>query len=188
MGAAEKLATWGDLLTAPGNRRAEVLGGELRLSPRPLPAHGRIQAALGGSLGGPFDYGVGGPGGWWIVIEPDVRLGDHDIVSPDLVGWRRERVPTFPNVRPVDTRPDWICEVLSPSTARIDRTRKSDLYLRHGVPFYWLVDPVARVVEALRASDGCWIRLGAWTEGDSAGIPPFSAVPLAVGRLFPPQR
>ncbi len=141
---------------------------------------------LSADLGGPFDLGRGGPGGWWIVVEPDVRFGVNDIASPDLAGWLRARMPTFPTERPIDEAPDWICEVLSPATARRDRTIKANLYLRGGVSYYWLIDPDLRTLEALEAHGGAWIRRGAWGDGEKAAIPPFAAVTLTISDLFPP--
>lgn len=183
-----RLAGWDDILRAPENLKAEVVAGELELPPRPRPAHSRTQFLLGHRLAGPFDDGEDGPGGWWFLFEPDIELGAHDIVNPDLVGWRRSTLPEFPEERPIRVRPDWVCEISSPSTARRDRITKADLYLRAGVPHYWLVDPEARTLEALEASQGRWLRLGAWTDGDRAAIPPFEAVPMDVGSMFPPQR
>jgi Uma2 family endonuclease len=183
---AAKLHGWQDILAVPEGLKAEVLGGELFTMPRPHPRHGAVQAVLSAEIVGPFHVGRGGPGGWWIPIEPDVFFGPHDIVSPDLVGWRRERVPSFPDEQPISIRPDWICEVLSPRTARRDRTAKSDLYLRAGVPHYWLVDPEARTLEAFELEKEGWLRLGAWSEGDQARIPPFDAIEIEVGELFPP--
>ncbi|MGD2114698.1 MAG: Uma2 family endonuclease [Acidobacteriota bacterium] len=178
---------WEDILAAPEDLTAEVLGGELITSPRPHPRHGRVQAVMSAELSGPFDVGRGGPGGWWILIEPDVAFGAHDIVAPDLVGWRRKRMPAFPDEQPIFARPDWICEVLSPRTAGRDRTAKADLYLRAGVPHYWLVDPQARTLEAFEREDDRWARLGAWSDGDDAAIPPFDAIEIPVGDLFPPE-
>jgi Uma2 family endonuclease len=182
----KRLAGWEDLAALPEGGKAEVLAGELQVFPRPRPAHGRTQAAISGSLWPPFDHGTSGPGGWWIVIEPDVQFGPHDIVNPDLVGWRRERMPAFPEVQPIAIVPDWVCEVVSPRTARRDRTVKADLYLRSGVPHYWLVDIDLRAIEALEAHSGRWVRLGAWSDGERARIPPFDAIEIEVGSLFPP--
>lgn len=106
---ARRAATWEDLLQTPDDGRTyEVLDGQLEALPRPLPRHGRVQARLASKLSGPFDPGEGGPGGWWLIIEPDVRLTPHQIVVPDLVGWRRERLPDFPEGRPMDVVPDWV--------------------------------------------------------------------------------
>ncbi len=179
-------AGWQEILDAPEGVKAEVIGGELILSPRPRPAHGRGQAALAVNVSGPFDLGRGGPGGWWILIEPDVLFGDHDIVSPDFVGWRRYRLPVLPDEAPVAVVPNWVCEILSPSTACRDRTIKSDLYLEAGVPYYWLLDMDQRTLEAYEAQAGRWVRLGAWTDGDIVRIAPFDAIELEVGTLFPP--
>ncbi|MCU0292907.1 MAG: Uma2 family endonuclease [Thermoanaerobaculaceae bacterium] len=183
--SARKLATYADIAHLPEGTNVEVLDGEVVLTPRSVAAHGRAQMALSHGVGGPFDIDDD-PGGWWIVIEPEVELSRHDIYIPDLAGWRRSRVPVLPDTRPVRIVPDWVCEVTSPSTGRNDRVRKADGYLRGGVPHYWLVDLESRTLEAWEARDGAWVRLGAWTEDDSARIPPFDAVELHIGRLFPP--
>ncbi len=182
-------AGWEDILAAPGDVKAEVLGGDLILHPRPLAPHGLTQAALTGELSRPYYRGIGGPGGWWFVIEPDVAFGAHDIVAPDLAGWRRERMPVLATERPVLLAPDWVCEVVSPSSARRDRIHKAGLYLSGGVPYYWLLDEGLRSLEAFEAQAGRWVRLGAWTDGDTASVPPFEAVQLEIACLFavPPQ-
>ncbi len=184
---ATRLRGWADILAAPEELKAEILGGELVTSPRPHPRHAFTQAELSTDIAGAFQRGRGGPGGWWILIEPDVSFGPHDIVAPDLVGWRRARVPAFPEEQPIAIRPDWICEVLSPRTASRDRTAKSDLYLRSAVPHYWLADPEARTLEVFELEEGRWLRLGAWGDGDRARVPPFDAIELEVGALFPPE-
>lgn len=178
-------AGWAEILAAPEGLEAEVIGGELWTHPRPRPEHGLAQFSIAFSLGR-FGIGRGGPGGWWLINEVDVFFGPHDIVNPDVAGWRRERVPEFPRERPIAIRPDWVCEVLSPSTARRDRLHKASLYLDHGVPWYWLVDTDNRLLEAFEASDGRWLRHGAWSDADVTRVPPFDAVELAVGDLFPP--
>ncbi len=181
-----RLASWQDILDAPEGLKAEVIDGELLLHPRPHLEHGRSQAILSGRLSPPFDLGNGGPGGWWIVVEPDVLFGDHDIVSPDLAGWRRSALPELPKEQPISTPPDWVCEVISPTSARRDRITKTALYLSRGVPYYWLIDPELRSLEALRAERGRWVLLGAWTDGHHVAVPPFEAVDIDVGSLFPP--
>jgi Uma2 family endonuclease len=188
---ARKLATWEDLAALPEDVRAEVIGGALITSPSALPRHARAQRALGGFVGRAFDDddGRGGPGGWWILLEVDVRLAPHEIVRPDLSGWRRERIPSPWDTRPIDVVPDWVCEVLSPSNAVQDRVRKRELYARHRVGYYWLVDPDARTLEALRleVATGVWIEVGAYDDSAVARISPFEAIELEVGRLFPPE-
>lgn len=179
-------ASWQDILDAPEGLKAEVIAGELLLHPRPRLEHGRSQAILSSHLSPPFDLGNGGPGGWWIVVEPDVLFGEHDIVSPDLAGWRRSTLPELPNEQPISTPPDWVCEVISPTSARRDRITKTSLYLTGGVSYYWLIDPELRSLEALRADGGRWTLLGAWTDGHHVAVPPFEAVELDVGSLFPP--
>ena len=184
---ARRLATWEDLIATPEDgRKYEILTGTLEALPSPLPGHCFAQGVLVSELHAPFFGGRGGPGGWWILIEPDIFLGVNDIVSPDLVSWRRERVPAFPATRPITTVPDWIAEVLSPSNERRDRVHKAELYLTAGVPFYWIVDVSERTLEAYRSHQGVWMRLGAWTDGDAPRISPFEAIELDVGSLFPP--
>lgn len=186
---APKLATYEDLLSLSDDVRAEILGGRVITSPAPLPRHSRVQRALGRFVGGPFDDddGHGGPGGWWIFVEVDIRLTPNDVVRPDLVGFRRERLPRPGSVRPIDVIPDWICEIASPSTAAFDRVAKRTLYARHGVPYYWIVDPEARIIEAMELSGGRWLELGAYEETAEARIPPFGDLVLEVGRLFLPR-
>ncbi len=179
-------AGWEDILAASEDLKAEVVDGELHTLPRPRFVHGLAQSSLSSLLGPPFAFGRGGPGGWWLVTEPDVAFGPHDIVGPDLVGWRKARMPVPPTERPITLDPDWICEVLSPSTARRDRLVKADLYLRAGVPHYWLIDPEARLLEAYESQAGRWVRLGGWESGPAA-IPPFEAVEIDVTHLFPPE-
>jgi Uma2 family endonuclease len=187
---ARKLATWDDLLGLPKDVRAEVVAGVVVTPPAPLPRHARAQRALGRFVGGPFDDddGRGGPGGWWILLEVDVRLGPNDIVRPDLAGWLRHRLQEPWDVRPIDVVPDWIGEVLSRSNAAHDRVRKRELYARAGVPYYWIIDPDAHTLEALRLDPATrtWIEVGAYGDASTARIAPFEAIELEVQRLFPP--
>jgi Uma2 family endonuclease len=184
-----RLATYADLLALPDDVRAEVLAGTIVTAPAPLPRHANVQRAAGRFLGGPFhdDDGRGGPGGWWIFAEVDVALGPHDMVRPDLSGWRRERLVRPGTVRPIEVVPDWVCEVVSPSTAARDRVTKRSLYARAGIPHYWLIDPEARVLEALSLRDGVWVESGVYDDSATARIPPFEAIELEVGRLFLPR-
>ncbi len=184
---ARRLATWADLVETPDDGRVwEVLGGNLEAQPRPRPGHGHTQGLLFAELAGPFYRGRGGPGGWWFVIEPDVEFDPHEIVAPDIAGWRREHMAVLPDQRPVRVRPDWLCEIASPSNRWRDRGHKADLYVRCGVPHYWIVDPDERTLEAFEAKAGAWVRLGAWSDGDTPRIPPFEAIEVDVGGLFTP--
>jgi Uma2 family endonuclease len=186
---AGRLATYDDLLTLSQDVRAEVIAGQVVTQPAPLPRHSRPQRSLSRFIGGPYDDddGRGGPGGWWILAEVDVRFGPHDVVRPDLSGWRRNRLPAPGTMRPIDIVPDWICEVISPSTASYDRVTKRALYSTHGVAFYWLLDPDARTLEALELRAGEWLERGAFDDSSNARIPPFTEIELEVGRLFLPR-
>lgn len=184
-----KLASYADLRALPDGVKGEVLGGDIVTEPAPLPQHSNAQGAARSLLGRPLhdDDGRGGPGGWWIFVEVDVALGPHDIVRPDISGWRRERLVRPGKVRPIDVVPDWVCEVVSPSSAARDRVTKRNLYARCGIPFYWLIDPEARVLEALALRDGVWVETGVFDESATARIAPFEVVELEVGRLFLPR-
>jgi Uma2 family endonuclease len=190
-----KRATYADLLALPEDVRAEIIAGEIVFegengtSPAALPRHSKVQGAARRFLGGPFDDddGRGGPGGWWIFVEVDVALGEHEIVRPDLAGWRRERLPRPGTTCPIDVVPDWVCEIISPSTAARDRVTKRALYARSGVPHYWLIDPETRVLEALALRDGAWVDVGAYDDSATARIAPFEAIELELGRLFLPK-
>ena len=180
---ALRLATWEDLWSLPEGQRAEIVGGQIALLPSPSSHHQILIGNLNSELAPPFmRRRGGGPGGWWIIADVDVALGHHDVVRPDLAGWRWERHPTCPQ-RPVTARPDWVCEVLSPSNARRDRQQKMELYRRAGVEFVWLIDPGLRLLEAYRLTGDLYTRLGAWSE-ETAAIPPFEAVELDVADLF----
>ncbi|CAN5259337.1 hypothetical protein BH09MYX1_BH09MYX1_55840 [soil metagenome] len=189
MDPARRLATYEDLLALPEDARAELLSGTITTSPAPLPRHAKVQANVLRFIGTPFDDddGNGGPGGWWIFQEVDVRLTRHDAVRPDLSGWRRERLSDPWDKRPIDVAPDWVCEVLSPSNVAHDRVTKRHLYAKHGIPFFWLLDPEARTLEALRLDKGVWVDAGTFDETSIARVPPFEAVELVVGRMFPPR-
>ncbi len=188
MSIAPKRATYRDLLALSDEVRAEVLGGEVTLSPAPLPRHSRTQRSLARFIGGPYDDddGLGGPGGWWILLEVDVELEAHEIVRPDLAGWHRDRLPEPWDQRPIGVVPDWICEILSPSNVATDRVFKRNLYARAGVRHYWLVDPTSQTLEALRLEGDRWLELGAYGIEDSIRVEPFIEVELELARIFPP--
>ena len=178
-----KRATYDDVLNAPENKVAEILDGELFLSPRPAPRHSVAASALGMALGNPFHQGAGGPGGWWILDEPELHFGEQVLV-PDLAGWRRERMPAIPDEAFFSLAPDWVCEVLSPSTERIDRGRKLRIYAEAGVPHVWLVKPTDRTLEVLLLRDGAWSIAEVWEDSALVRVPPFEAIELELGRLW----
>jgi Uma2 family endonuclease len=183
MSAAEKRATYADVLAAPAHKVAEILGGELYLSPRPASPHAAAASALGEELGPPFKRGKNGPGGWLLLDEPELHLGD-DIIVPDLGGWRRERLPHVGSEAFITITPDWICEVLSPSTERLDRARKLPIYAREGVRFAWLVNPLLRTLEVLQLEGARWLTLGVHEDDARVRAVPFDAIELELGVLW----
>lgn len=170
-------------MAVPDHQVAEILDGELHVSPRPAPRHALASSRLGGDIIGPFDAGRGGPGGWWILDEPELHLGD-DVVVPDIAGWRRERLPRMPDEGFFAVAPDWICETLSPSTERIDRGKKLGIYAREGVGYLWLVNPTLATLESYRLEGGRWVLLGTHSGHISVRIEPFDAVEIDLSRLW----
>lgn len=174
---ARRRATYEDLCAVPEPLVAEIIDGELITSPRPAPryavAHSAILAQVHGAFGGPL--GANAPGGWWILFAPELHLGD-DVLVPDVAGWRRERMPSIPETAFFPLAPDWVCEVVSPSSGRLDRVRKMPVYARAGVAYVWIVDPIARTIEVFRQDGPRWV-VGATCAGDApARIAPFDAV------------
>ena len=188
MSAPRARATYADLLARPEGERVEVIAGSLVVHPTPMPRHANVKGALSRRIGVPYhdDHGFGGPGGWWIFLEVDVRLSPHDIVRPDLCGWLRSRLAS-PDQRPIDVVPDWCCEIVSPSSVRIDRVIKRRLYAEHGVKHYWIIDPDTRTLEALELRDGLWVELGVYDESSTVAIAPFLEAELIIDRLFLPK-
>jgi Uma2 family endonuclease len=182
---AKRRATYQDVLDAPMHMVAEVVDGELYTHPRPRPRHTVVSSVLGMDLGNAFQRGRGGPGGWLILDEPELHLGpDPDIIVPDLAGWRRERMPELPEEAFFRLAPDWACEVLSTSTAQLDRTRKLPIYARERVPHVWLVDPDGKTLEVLEL-DGDTYRLVATHGGDAVvRAVPFDAIELKLADLW----
>jgi Uma2 family endonuclease len=180
---AHRPATYQDLLDLPAHLVGEIISGRLVTHPRPAPKHARASSILGVEVGGPFDKGSGGPGGWWILDEPEVHFGEHVLV-PDLAGWRRERMPTLPQTAWFELPPDWICEILSPATARADRVEKLPIYAAFGVSHAWLIDPDLQTLEALENREGRWLMLGAFEGQDRVSVAPFDAVGIELGILW----
>jgi len=176
-------ATYQDVLDAPEHRVAELIEGALHLHPRPAPRHARSTSSLGGKLMSPFDFGVDGPEGWWILDESELHLG-ADVLVPDLAGWRRERMPALPEAAWFDLSPDWVCEVPAPSTRAIDLTDKRRLYATAGVARLWFVDPLTRTLEAFALADGAWTLIAALKNADDVCVSPFEAITFPLSALW----
>jgi Uma2 family endonuclease len=184
-----KPATYEDLLAVPDHKVAEILDGELFASPRPALPHARASSALGGEISTRFDRPGGNaenPGGCWILDEPELHLG-NDVVVPDVTGWRRERVPLLPSGAWIEIAPDWVCEVISPSTESIDRGRKLRIYAREGVGHLWLVNPLAKTLEVYRLSDGRWTLLQTFVNDEVVRAEPFGNVSIEMSRWWLPE-
>ena len=181
---AQRRATYQDVLDAPAHQVAEIVDGTLHTHPRPAVPHTRASSSLCAKIGGPFDFDAGGPGGWWILDEPELHLGD-DVLVPDLAGWRRERLPELPDAAYFTLAPDWVCEVLSPSTRRLDLQGKRPVYGREGVAHLWLVDPADRTFEAFELRDREWVLIATAKDEDPVSIRPFEAITFSLGDLWP---
>ncbi len=176
-------ATYADIEALPPNVTGQIIDGVLYAHARPASPHARASSVLGSDLGGPFDRGRGGPGGWLILFEPELHFG-RDVLVPDVAGWRRERMPEMPRVPFFELAPDWVCEVLSPSTAGLDRVKKLAVYLREGVTHLWFVDPEGKTLEVLRREGERYV-VAATFEGDAPiRAEPFDAIELELGALW----
>lgn len=176
-------ATYDDLLALPEHVVGEIIDGELHVSPRPAPRHAVAASVLGGELGPPYHSGRGGPGGWWILDEPELHFG-RDVLVPDLTGWRRLRMASIPDTAYFTLAPDWVCEVVSPKTGRLDRLKKLPLYAREGVGHAWLIDPLQRTLEVMRLEQGRWVIVAVHGEADAVRAEPFEATELNLGLLW----
>ena len=178
-----KPATYADLEALPPETVGELIDGVLYASPRPAVPHAVASSVLGGKLMNPFHLGEGGPGGWFILDEPELHLRE-DVLVPDLGGWRRERMPKPPSTAAVTLAPDWVCEVLSPSTFALDRGAKLPVYAREGVRHVWLLDPLARTLEVFRLEGARYTLLGTHTGLARVRAEPFEALELALSVLW----
>ncbi|HEY4117366.1 MAG TPA: Uma2 family endonuclease [Byssovorax sp.] len=185
MEPAKKLASLADLEALPRGVKGEIIEGVLYTMTRPRPRHQQVVSDIEIDVGAAFRRGRGGPGGWWILVEPGIELPEAAEFSPDLAGWRRERVPELPIDEPLRVVPDWVCEILSPSTTRYDLTVKRPFYARIGVPHHWMVDVEERVLTAYRLEGGRWLEIGVHGDETEARIEPFEAVPLDVKSWWP---
>jgi Uma2 family endonuclease len=182
---AKRRATYEDLLAVPSHLVAEIIDGALVTMPRPASRHAWASMSLGAELHGAFmRRRGGGPGGWILLFEPELHL-HGDVLVPDLAGWRRERMPELPDATAFELAPDWVCEVLSPSTTAIDRAEKLPIYARERVAYVWLVDPRAKTLEAYRLESERWVLLGTWREDAKVRVEPFDALELELAGLWP---
>jgi len=167
------------------NLIGEIIDGRLYAQPRSANPHALAGSGLGMDIGGAYHRGRGGPGGWWILDEPEIHfIRDTEVMVPDLAGWRRERMPRLPRDHRIEVAPDWVCEILSPSTARTDRVIKMPVYARYGVPYLWLVDPLVHTLEAFALHDGRWTVIGLFQEQDLVSVEPFAEIALELGGLW----
>lgn len=173
------------LLALPERITGEIIDGELHTQPRPTGRHVNAELGLGSTLRIPFHKGQGGPGGWWIEAEPEIHfVRDTVVVVPDLAGWRRERMPDIPEDHRFEVVPDWVCEILSPATAKRDRAQKLPLYAEYGVAHAWLVDPIARTLEAFSLQGKNWLLIATMKDDDSVSVPPFDAISFSLADLW----
>jgi len=179
----DRPATYEDLEKLPDNLVAEIVDGELHASPRPSPPHARAGSIVGGLIVPPFDQGRGGPGGWWILYEPELHFG-RDVLVPDWAGWRRSRMSHLPKTAYFPLAPDWVCEILSPSTSSLDRVQKLAIYAREQVAHAWLIDPLARTLEVLRLEHGRWTILSTHAGADVVRAEPFAEIGLELSALW----
>lgn len=177
-------ATYADIEALPANMVGEIIFGVLHAHPRPAPRHGVAAGELQHELTGPFRRGRGGPGGWIFVVEPELHLGPH-VVVPDIAAWTRERLTPFPNTAFIETQPDWLAEILSPSTQAVDRTDKLAVYAAFGVGHCWYVDPIARTLEVFALTDDKWLLAATFKDADPVCAPPFEAHTFALDVLWP---
>ena len=176
-------ATYADIEALPTHVVGQIAFGVLHAHPRPAPRHSRSATAVSGELWNPFERGRGGPGGWVLLVEPELHLGEH-VVVPDIAGWRRERLPRLPDTAYIETPPDWICEVLSPATARFDRTDKLAVYAAFAVKHCWYVDPLARTLEVFALAGDKWLIAQTYKDAEPVAAPPFEVHSFALDVLW----
>jgi Uma2 family endonuclease len=177
-------ATRADLEKLPPGWRGEIIDGTLYSFARPRAPHGNAEDMVTDDLKGPFQRGRGGPGGWWILSEPGIELPRAPELSPDLAGWRKERLPKLPRSKPITVIPDWACEILSPSTRSYDQIVKRRFYAEIGVLHIWYIDPLARLLEISRLVDGKWLQLGLYGADEKVHAEPFEAIEINLGEWW----
>jgi Uma2 family endonuclease len=173
----------------PPHQHAEIVRATLYVMSRPAPRHANAASVLGAELGGPFQRGRGGPGGWWILDGPELHLVPKEPVVPDLAGWRVERMPELPETAYFTPVPDWVCEVLSRSTEKLDRDEKLPLYSEHGIRHVWLLDPIAKSLEVYTLAEaGHWREVRTHRGDGPVRAEPFDVIELDLTALWSPPR
>jgi len=175
MGRVRENATYEDLMKVPDIMVAELIEGELYAWPRPARPHARAASPLGMKIGSAFDIGETGPGGWWIVVEPELHFV-RNVRVPDIAGWKRDRVPEYPDAGKCEIAPDWACEILSPSTARVDRVKKLPIYAHAEVPWVWIIDPLEQTLEVKRLTNGQYPDVALHAGDEKVRIEPFTDI------------
>jgi Uma2 family endonuclease len=179
-------ASYQNVVDAPEIMIAELIDGDMYAWPRPGGPHTRVSSALGMDIGTPYDRGHGGPGGWWILFEPELHL-DGQVLVPDLAGWRRERMPEIPGDHRFVVPPDWVCEVISPSSEGVDRGKKMRIYAEFGVAWLWLVDPLVRLIQVFTLIDTRWSLTSTFTGEDTVRAEPFLEAAIGLGSIWGPD-
>ncbi len=183
----KKSATYADLFALPENITGQIIDGDLYATPRPAPRHVVAAGALQALLGGPLQFGSdGGPGNLWILPEPEVHMGPHVLV-PDIAGWRKSRLPLPPTQGQFTLAPDWVCEILSPSTQAFDFKKKRRVYAEQKVPHLWFVDPISRTINALRLTGDLYSIVDTFGGGEKSRIEPFDVIEVDLGLLWLPD-
>ncbi len=172
-----------DFMALPEHHIGEIIHNVLYSQPRPAPKHTRTSSALGYIVGGPFDGGINGPGGWWILDEPELHIENH-ILVPDLAGWKRERMPKLPKTVWFECIPDWVCEIFSPSTVKKDRMVKMPVYAELGVKYLWLIDPELKTLEVYQLENQRWSLMASLSEEEKISAVPFDAIEFSLGNLW----
>jgi len=179
---AKKWATYDDLYNIPENMTGEIIDGELIVSPRPSPEHMFISSFVGGKLFTHY-YGRGGPNEWIILDETEIKL-ESDTFVPDIAGWKKERFLKPKSQNWVSVTPDWVCEVISPSSFRHDRITKMGLYAKHRIPYFWLIDPRDRLLQVFKLEAGGWLIIGNYAENEKVRAKPFQEIEIDLTNLW----
>ena len=180
---ALKLPCYDDILNLPDNMVGEIINGRLEAQPRPAPKHALTSSSLGIEIGTLFHGKPGGTNGWWILDEPELHINEH-ILVPDLAGWRKQRMPKLPETAWFELAPDWVCEILSPATAKIDRNEKMPIYASLNVQNLWLIDPILQTLEVYQLHEGHWLLQDNLKDDDSVCAVPFSEHTFLLSNLW----